>query len=112
LVARWSSLNVAQMGVPRLFRVLVERYPLILRNVNPNPSLNPSFDNFYVDFNGMPLVVAAKIRFFQSISRFAFHDAAIVHTCTHGEDDEEVSRSEEVDRDLSFSVACVLHLCH
>jgi 5'-3' exonuclease len=38
------------MGIPRLFRLLVERYPLILQNASDLPF--PSFDNFYLDFNG------------------------------------------------------------
>ena len=38
------------MGVPRLFRLLVERYPLLLRDVAGNPV--PAFDNLYLDFNG------------------------------------------------------------
>ena len=38
------------MGVPRLFRLLTERYPLIINSVTDLPV--PEFDNFYIDFNG------------------------------------------------------------
>eukprot|EP00045_Choanoeca_perplexa_P011245 m.118141 g.118141 ORF g.118141 m.118141 type:complete len:1458 (-) comp15562_c0_seq1:189-4562(-) len=66
------------MGVPRLFRLLVERYPLILRSTEDHPM--PEFDNFYLDFNG------------------------IVHTCTHGNRaDDRVKSQTEMMMDL-FSV--------
>ena len=38
------------MGVPRLYKMLVERYPLIMRGAQEPPV--PEFDNFYIDFNG------------------------------------------------------------
>ncbi len=38
------------MGVPRLFRLLVERYPLLLRDAAKHTA--PDFDNLYLDFNG------------------------------------------------------------
>ena len=39
------------MGVPRLFRLLCERYPCIL--TEHATSSAPEFDNFYLDFNGV-----------------------------------------------------------
>jgi 5'-3' exoribonuclease 1 len=39
------------MGVPRLFRLLAERFPLILRDCDA--AMNPEFDNLYLDFNGV-----------------------------------------------------------
>eukprot|EP00127_Corallochytrium_limacisporum_P003611 Clim_evm94s150 gene=Clim_evmTU94s150 len=59
------------MGVPRLFRWLVERYPMILRDANQIPS--PAFDCLYLDFNG------------------------VVHNCAYESDAEgnTVARSEE-----------------
>ncbi len=41
------------MGVPRLFRLLAERYPLILRDCNVG---SPEFDHLYLDFNGRRLM--------------------------------------------------------
>ena len=38
------------MGVPRLFRLLAERYPLILRDCDVT---SPEFDHLYLDFNGL-----------------------------------------------------------
>lgn len=47
------------LGVPKFFRWLSERYPLIMQTVGG--SLKPEFDCLYLDMNG------------------------IVHQCTHGD---------------------------
>ena len=72
------------MGVPRLFRMLVERYPLLLRDVNP--SNQPVFDNLYLDFNGLPCGCCIGL---------CSHSTGIVHSCTHNNDDSLI-RTEDV----------------
>lgn len=42
------------MGVPKFFRWLVERYPLVLEDVDPRGCAPTSpFDNLYLDLNGV-----------------------------------------------------------
>ena len=89
------------MGVPRLFRLLVERYPNILRDVNPDAI--PPFDNFYLDFNGLrdqcshtsssfsPRICCM---FMSTLIAFSLM-TGIVHACTHNNDDS-IIRTEQV----------------
>jgi len=39
------------MGIPRFFRWLVERYPLVLQDCSP--LVMPEVDNLYLDLNGV-----------------------------------------------------------
>lgn len=56
------------MGIPKFFRWLSDRYPLINQRLDETQT----FDNFYLDMNG------------------------IIHQCTHPNDDEVVAMDEEV----------------
>ena len=58
------------MGIPKFYRWLSERYPLINQRVSDEVFL-PEFDNLYLDMNG------------------------IIHQCTHGNSgvDEEIPES-------------------
>jgi 5'-3' exonuclease len=84
------------MGVPRLFKVLCERYPLILRGASVAPV--PEFDNLYVDFNGEWSNLSGdlvggwlhKRKLLSACSR-----TGIVHTCSH-DDADSLHESEEV----------------
>jgi hypothetical protein len=58
------------MGVPKLFRWLAERYPLIVHSSNNLPA--PEFDNLYLDIN------------------------SVIHHCTHSNDEiASLSKSEK-----------------
>ena len=57
------------MGVPKYFRWLSERYPLIMQLVEENRI--PEFDNLYLDMNG------------------------IIHNCSHPNDGEATFRIAE-----------------
>eukprot|EP00960_Hanusia_phi_P053801 762462-Hanusia_phi.AAC.4 len=57
------------MGIPKFFRWLSERYPLINQDIKAG-TVFPEFDNLYLDMNG------------------------IIHPCTHGNDGEVVRMSE------------------
>ncbi|WFC96839.1 exonuclease II Exo2 [Malassezia brasiliensis] len=59
------------MGVPKYFKWLSERYPLIMQLVEENRI--PEFDNLYLDMNG------------------------IIHNCSHPRDDEATFRISEED---------------
>ena len=54
------------MGVPKFYRWLSERYPLINQMIS-NGTMLPEIDNFYLDMNG------------------------IIHACTHPNDDSETA---------------------
>ena len=49
------------MGIPKFFRWISERYPLINQDISQD-SIIPEFDNLYLDFNG------------------------VIHRCTHPDD--------------------------
>ncbi|EKX51273.1 hypothetical protein GUITHDRAFT_157234 [Guillardia theta CCMP2712] len=57
------------MGIPKFFRWLSERYPLINQDIKAG-TIFPEFDNLYLDMNG------------------------IIHPCTHGNDGEVVRMTE------------------
>ncbi len=75
------------MGIPKLFRWISERYPLLLRPADkfPPPQFGTlenniliALDNFYLDFNG------------------------VIHICTHrGEDDHLAPKT---DKEVMFSI--------
>ena len=52
------------MGIPRFYKWLSERYPLINNPISDNNLTLPDFDNFYLDMNG------------------------IIHNCSHPQDNE------------------------
>eukprot|EP00750_Incisomonas_marina_P001015 INCI1083.4.p1 GENE.INCI1083.4~~INCI1083.4.p1 ORF type:complete len:1093 (-),score=165.03 INCI1083.4:3129-6407(-) len=52
------------MGIPRFYKWLSERYPLINNPITENNLTLPDFDNFYLDMNG------------------------IIHNCSHPQDNE------------------------
>lgn len=62
------------MGIPKFFRWLSERYPLINQTIN-HENVGPVFDNLYLDMNG------------------------IIHNCTHANSDQDsvdfVNKTEE-----------------
>ena len=60
--------NTALQGIPKLFRWLVDLYPIVSQSVGEG--LQMSVDNFYLDMNG------------------------IIHTCTHSNNDKLISLNE------------------
>jgi len=64
----WEPSRVFNAGIPKFFRWLSERYPLLSQPIGINGC--PTTDNLYLDMNG------------------------IIHSCTHG-NDPTVKLSEE-----------------
>jgi len=58
------------MGIPKFFRWLSERYPIINQDVTTDAAM-PEFDNLYLDMNG------------------------IIHPCTHSDDGSVVRMTQE-----------------
>jgi hypothetical protein len=52
LVVHASDVKLASAGIPKFFRWLSERYPLINQSVAANGFM-PGFDNLYLDMNGI-----------------------------------------------------------
>jgi len=68
------------MGVPRFFRWLSERYPLINQTITSN-TLPPEFDNLYLDMNG------------------------IIHNCTHPSNgNHEASGDALTEREMMLGI--------
>ena len=74
--ARLSRAPADIMGVPKLFRWLVERYPLVVHSTGAMP--DPEFDNLYLDLNG------------------------VIHQCTHSND--EVASLLKKDKEVASTI--------
>ena len=55
------------MGIPKFYRWLSQRYPLVNVDIQASNAPLPEFDNLYLDLNG------------------------IIHTCSHGSDTELIT---------------------
>lgn len=73
------------MGIPKFFRYISERWPLILQLIEGNHI--PEFDNLYLDMN------------------------SILHTCTHGNSDDVTRRMSE-EEVFAKIFAYIDHLFH
>lgn len=78
------------MGIPKFFRWLTRRYPLILQNVKMEEDV-PPVDNFYMDLN------------------------SIVHNCIHGNDPkrhERISKSQDFEELWQALMEAIDQLVH
>jgi 5'-3' exoribonuclease 1 len=66
-------------GIPKFFRWLSERYPLINQDVKTELDM-PEVDNLYLDMNG------------------------IIHPCTHGNSDELVTLTVSLVRESQIAM--------
>ncbi|QLL34535.1 hypothetical protein HG536_0G03970 [Torulaspora globosa] len=73
------------MGIPKFFRYISERWPMILQLIEGNQI--PEFDNLYLDMN------------------------SILHSCTHGNDDDVTKRMTE-EEVFAKIFAYIDHLFH
>ena len=74
--------HAPEMGVPKFFRWLTERFPQINRRISQGRQADDYVDNFYLDMNG------------------------IIHTCTHGDSTrmgETLTEAEMVERIFQYT---------
>ena len=72
-----------QLGVPKFFRWLCERYPQITSQISAKRTEDDYVDNFYLDMNG------------------------IIHTCTHG---DAVRPGEQLDEEEMVRRLSLIHI--